>query len=69
MLEVNDGQREPDRQRELDTKLEEALARPGVKEVMKVYHSWVNVSPVCELYLQATPPHERVTTTDHSNAV
>ena len=50
MREVNDGQRE------LDTMFKEALARPGVKEVMPVYHSWVNVSPVYESYLQATTP-------------
>ena len=69
MQEVNGGQRESDRQRDLDTLLEEALARPGVKEMMKVYNSWMNVSPVYESYLQATAPHEKVTTTDHSNAV
>ena len=69
MQEVNDGQQDSDRQRELDTMLEEALARPGVKEMMKVYHGWVNVSRVYESYLQATTPHGRVTTTDHSNAV
>ena len=48
MQEVNDGQRESGRQRELDAMLEEALARPGMKEMMKVYHNRVNVSRVYE---------------------
>ena len=69
MQDVNGGQRESDRQRELDTMLEEAMARPGVREMMKVYHGWVNVSRVYQSYLQATIPHGRVTTTDQSNAV
>ena len=56
LQEVNNGQRESGRQRELDAMLEEALARPGVKEMMKVYHSWLNVSRVYESYLQATTP-------------
>lgn len=59
--EGNDGQRESDRQREPDAMLEEALARPGVKEMMKVYHNWVNVSRIYESCLQAMPPHGRVT--------
>ena len=67
--EDNDGQRESDRQRGLDAMLEEALARPGVKEMMKVYHNWVNVSRVYESCLRAMTPHGRVTTTDRSNAV
>jgi len=67
--ERNDGQRESERQRELDAMLKEALARPGVKEMMKVYHNWVNVSRVYESCLQATTPRGRVTTTDHSKAV
>ena len=67
--EGNDGQRDSDRQRELDAMLEEALARPGVKEMMKVYHNWVNVSRVYESCLQATAPHGRVTTTDRPNAM
>ena len=61
MQEGNDGQRESDRQRELDAMLEEALARPGVKEMMKVYHNWVNVSRIYESCLQAMTPHGRVT--------
>ena len=69
MQEVTGGQRESERQLDLDTMLEEALARPGVKEVMKVYHNWQTVSPIHESYLQITTPHEKVTTTDHSNAV
>ena len=67
--DVNGDQRESDRQRELHTMLKEAMARPGVREIMKVYHGWVNVSRVYESYLQATTPHGRVTTTDHPNAV
>ena len=66
--EANKGQRESGRQRELDAMLEEALARPGVKEMMKVYHNWVNVSRVYESCLQATTPRGRVTTTGRSNA-
>ena len=69
MQDVNGGQRESDRQRELDTMLKEAMTRPGVRDMMKVYHGWVNVSRVYQSYLQATTPHGRVTTTDHSNAV
>ena len=49
--------------------LKEALALPGVKEVMKVYHGWVNVSSIHESYLQARTPRENATITDHSNAV
>ena len=69
MQEVKGSQRESNRQRELDAMLKEALARPGVKEMMKVYHNWANVPRVYESCLQATAPHGRVTTTNRSNAV
>ena len=69
MQKVKRDQQGSGRQEELDDMLKEALALPGVKEVMKVYHGWVNVSSIHESYLQARTPRENATTTDHSNAV
>lgn len=48
--------------------LEAALARPGVREVMKVYGGWREKDQVLEAYRPATKKPERVTTTDSSRA-
>lgn len=36
-----------------DAMLHEALSRPGVREVMKVYENWRRVDDTCDHYRQA----------------
>ena len=48
--------------------LKEALARPGVREVMEVYGAWRQVDRELDAYRAATRTAETITTTDHANA-
>lgn len=48
--------------------LEAALARPGVREVMKVYGDWQIKDQGLNVYRLATKKLERITTTDSSRA-
>ena len=48
--------------------LESALARPGVREVMKVYGGWQEKDRGLDAYRSATKNSERITTTDSSHA-
>lgn len=48
--------------------LKEALARPGVREVMKVYGDWQQADKGLDAYRAASKEGRVVTTTDHANA-
>lgn len=48
--------------------LESALARPGIREVMKVYGGWQEQDRALVVYRSATKKPERITTTDSSRA-
>ena len=47
--------------------LKEALARPGVREVMKVYGGWQQADKGLDAYRTASKEGGVVTTTDHAN--
>ena len=47
--------------------LEEALRRPGVREVMKVFGDWQHADSGLDPYRSATKEASIVTTTDHAN--
>lgn len=49
--------------------LEAALARPGVREVMKVYGGWQENGRALDAYRSATRKPERVRTTNSSQRV
>ena len=55
------------RAQEQDAMLKEALARPGVREVMKVYGDWRQIDRELDAYRAATRLVPAVTTTDHAN--
>ena len=48
--------------------LKEALGRPGVREVMKVYGEWQQADKGLDAYRAASKEGGIVTTTDHANA-
>ena len=56
------------RAQEHDAMLKEALARPGVREVMKVYGDWQQADKGLDAYRAASKEGRVVTTTDHANA-
>ncbi len=56
------------RQREHTEMLEAALARPGVREVMKVYGEWQEKDQGLDAYRSATSEARSVVTTNSSNA-
>ena len=47
--------------------LKEALARPGVREVMEVHGAWQRVEKELDAYRAATATTPAVTTTDRAN--
>ena len=55
------------RAQEQDAMLKEALARPGVREVMKVYGDWQQADKGLDAYRTASKERRVVTTTDHAN--
>lgn len=55
------------RAQEQDAMLKEALARPGVREVMKVYGDWQQIDGELDTYWAATKNAQAITTTDHAN--
>ena len=59
---------ESGREQEHARMLEEALARPGVREAMKVYGLWQESDRGLDPHRSATKRTERITTTDSSNA-
>ena len=48
------------------TMLEEALKRPGIREVMEVYESWQRADKGLDSYRLATKEAFKVTTTNHT---
>ena len=48
--------------------LKTALARPGVREVMRVYGGWQEKDQGLDVYRSATKKPERITTTNSSRA-
>lgn len=46
--------------------LEAALARPGIREVMKVYGGWQEKDKMLDAYRSAARKPERIATTDSS---
>ena len=52
------------RAREHRKLLEQAQARPGIYEVMKVYHNWKETDRGMDSYRSATNPNYRITTTN-----
>ncbi len=55
------------REQERSAMLEEALARPGVREVMKIYGQWQRKDRGLESYRAATAELFQISTTDHTN--
>ena len=58
-----------DRKQQHAAMLREALARPGVREVMEVYRNYQNADRGLDSYRLAAKPTERVSTTDHANVM
>ena len=57
----------PTRTEERDALLEEALARPGVREVMRVHGNWQELQQVLETYQNATHARPVIIATNHTN--
>lgn len=69
MTKRNTDKREASRrEREHDAMLQEALARPGVREVMQVYGGWREKDRGLDAYRAATRTPASTTTTDHTRA-
>lgn len=64
-----DKRSKSDREREHATMLEEALARPGVREAMQVFGGWQEKDRSLDAYRAATRAPTHTTTTDRSNAI
>lgn len=55
------------RKHEHEAMLKEALSRPGVREMMRVYQNWEQWDRGLDAYRSATRPRGRVIITDHAN--
>ena len=55
------------REQEHERMLEEALSRPGVAEIMKVYQNWQKQDEVLSRYRASTNHATRVTSTNAVN--
>ena len=62
-----DGRSNSSREREHAAMLETALARPGVREIMRVYDDWWERDRSLDVYRVATKNPVWATTTDSSN--
>ena len=47
--------------------LEDALQRPGIYEIMRVYEDWRHLDSGLDPYREATREPQRITTSDHAN--
>ncbi len=56
------------RRQEYAEMLKAALARPGIREVMKVYHDWQEKDRGLDGYRSAAKEPEQVTTTNYTSA-
>ena len=63
---MNDHPAKSKHEREHAAMLEEALSRPGIRQVMEVYRHWQKVDRAMEPYRLAAKQHETVTTTGPS---
>lgn len=59
---------ESEREKQRTQMLETALARPGVREVMKVYQDWREKNQGLDAYRSATKKPEQITTTNYTIA-
>lgn len=57
----------PSREKSHAAMLEEALARPGIHEVMHVYQRWQKLDRGLDPYRATKRRPHTVTTTDHAN--
>ena len=57
----------PRRQREHEELLERALARPGIRDVMRVYDNWREKDRGMNAYKEATKQFHWTGTTDSAN--
>ena len=48
-------------------RLKEALERPGIREIMRVYEDWRQADRGLDSYRKATREPHRTTTSDHAN--
>ena len=67
-MTTHTDKRSSKRAAEHDAMLKEALARPGVREVMEVYGGWRQANKGLDAYRAASRRVGVVTTTDHANA-
>ena len=58
---------ESDREQQHAAMLKAALARPGIREVMKVYRGWHERDRGLDTYRSATKEARRTTTTNSTN--
>ena len=63
-----DKRKASEREQEHATMLQEALARPGVWDVMKVYEGWREKDRGLDAYRAATKTPASTTTTNHTRA-
>ena len=56
------------RKQQYDAMLRDALSRPSIREVMKVYHGWQEKDQGLDAYRAAVKEPEQITTTNYSNA-
>ena len=54
------------REQARDVMLEEALARPSVREFMEVFQNWQKADQGLNSYRLATKQPQHITTTDHA---
>ena len=57
----------PQREEQHATLLKEALARPGVRDVLKVYHGWQEQNDMLDFYRSATDAVENIRLSDRAN--
>ena len=57
----------PTRTEEQEALLQEALARPGISEVMRVYENWQETDRAQEPYREAMRDRPVIIATDHVN--
>ena len=66
MTRRSDEEKTSERARAHAAMLEEALKRPGIPEIMRVYGDWRTADRGLDPY-RATKAPSRTTTTDHAN--
>ena len=67
MSRQSDEAKTSERARAHDALLEEALKRPGIPELMRVYGGWRTADRGLDPYRAATKAPSHTTTTDHVN--